>query len=193
MPTVTRKVQKIMVAFGRSSTGKSFKRAPRRPGDVSGSWNPVWGFQAHVWFPPAACRAIKQNRRRAASCLEMAFHGGNLAGWCSSVLSPCASPATICIRATIAIRIAMENMMRAARFFRSRSNAAHGPNGKGGGRAGRQHHVDETIWKTWIEYRVQLTTTARDVLDHGRRVAANCWRQIQNAENSVQSPPSWWP
>ena len=43
-------------------------------------------------------------------------------GWCSSVLSPCRSPAKIWIGVTItAIHIAMENIRRASAFMRSRS------------------------------------------------------------------------
>ena len=77
-----------------------------------------------------------------------------LAGWCSSVLRPCWSPATIWIGATsAAIHMAMENITR-ARFVGAVAQQVEGADGadhEGGGQIGGEHHVHEAIGERRIE------------------------------------------
>ncbi len=100
-------------------------------------------------------RETEEDQRRAIGTgFVMPFHGQNLGGWCSSVLSPWASPARICIGVTIAaIHIAIENILRAPALVRSRSKcqAPTTANHERRRQIGCDHGVDEAIWKARSE------------------------------------------
>ena len=78
-----------------------------------------------------------------------------LAGWCSSVLRPCASPATIWIGATsAAIHIAIENAVRALRRRRGRLSRCHAPTAaddQRGRQIGGDDGVDQAIGEAGVE------------------------------------------
>ena len=155
---MTRKVQNMIVEFGRSCGGNSF-----RP------W--IWPSQAVGQDQAAEVRDL--DRVAASSRCAMSGQPNRisgtlspgvfsqwpsiaaiLAGWCSSVLRPCRSPTTIWIGATISsIHIAIENIVRT----RGVVAAAQQVPGAGGAheqrrrQVGRHRHVHEAIGEGRIE------------------------------------------
>ena len=125
------------------------------PVDGSGSGCRASGSRAR-----SACVSASMSGSRTGSAAAPALVSqcpsiaAILAGWCSSVLRPCRSPATIWIGATnAAIHIAMENITRAPRVgaVAQQVAGADGADHEGGGEVGGEHHVHEPIGKRRVE------------------------------------------
>ncbi|MNP24347.1 hypothetical protein D3C76_1171030 [compost metagenome] len=132
-PTITRNDQNTTVEFGRSAFGKSFSAGI---GSVR--------LCLRIRLPSTGISTLKRVSSRCMSGQPNRISGVGppsllsqwpsmaaiLAGWCSRVLRPWASPITACIGATSsAIHMAIDSILRIAGLSRPRSRcqAAEAP------------------------------------------------------------------
>ena len=159
MPTMTRKAKNGMIGFGRSSGLKSFSPLI----SPSHSWVrirlPRCGTAISKWLV-SAFGSGNANRISGTSLpvSQCASSAAILAGWYSSVFSPCRSPSTICSGAS-QIEQAQRHAehdpaMRYAPLAQDVPGADAGDD-EGGGEVGGRHHMGEAVGEGRVEDDVQ--------------------------------------